>query len=640
MGVVVRFLNNVSIRLKVTAALGAMAALMICLGIFAISRVQLLNGVSDGLLDSSKSMQQLGSISTDGHALDALGAFSLVMPDSALPEIEGRAARYVQDFAAQWGAYGPGMDAGREMEDGQAFKAAFDSMTQTVAQMLRLERAGQYDQAKSLLIHDLLPHALRFQAGLNDDLLYIREQADAHEARKTAAQATTIPLIVGVVVVMVLGTLGLGWLMIIGISNPIRAMTEAMGRLAGKDLRVTIPGLGRRDEIGSMASAVQVFKENAEQRVKLEAEAAEFQRDLDRRQRDLQASFEAAGRDQQQVVTALAQSLNGLAAGDLTVRLSEPVAAAYEALKADFNAAIATMQQTMQAITARTHGVRSGAGELTVASDDLSRRTEQQAASLEQTAAALDEITATVRKTAGNATLARDTAVEARGDAQHSGEVVRETVAAMTAIEGSAKQIGTIIGVIDEIAFQTNLLALNAGVEAARAGEAGRGFAVVATEVRALAQRSADAAREIKTLISASGKQVEAGVKLVDETGRALGRIVVQVGKLNGLIAEIAASAQEQATGLNQVNTAVNQMDQVTQQNAAMVEQSTAAAHNMAEVSEELARLVGQFRLGAAQPQAVTAGRPVERKPVRPPARPALAKAAAAPDGVADWSEF
>jgi methyl-accepting chemotaxis protein len=177
--------------------------------------------------------------------------------------------------------------------------------------------------------------------------------------------------------------------------------------------------------------------------------------------------------------------------------------------------------------------------------------------------------------------------------------VVSDAVTAMSAIETSARQISKIIGVIDEIAFQTNLLALNAGVEAARAGEAGRGFAVVATEVRALAQRSADAAKEIKTLISASGQQVESGVRLVSETGKALARIVTQVERLNRLVSDIAASAQEQSTGLNEVNTAVNQMDQVTQQNAAMVEQSTAASHNLASTADGLAELVAQFRIGA-----------------------------------------
>jgi methyl-accepting chemotaxis protein len=202
---------------------------------------------------------------------------------------------------------------------------------------------------------------------------------------------------------------------------------------------------------------------------------------------------------------------------------------------------------------------------------------------------------------------------------------VRKTVTAMSDIETSSRQIGNIIGVIDEIAFQTNLLALNAGVEAARAGEAGRGFAVVATEVRALAQRSADAAKEIKALISASGQQVESGVKLVGETGRALDRIVAQVVKVNELVSDIAASAQEQSTGLAQVNTAVNQMDQVTQQNAAMVEQSTAASHSLAGEAEELARLVGRFRTGQSEMASSTSlpvggrspGAAARHKPVR-----------------------
>ncbi|MGH6955246.1 MAG: methyl-accepting chemotaxis protein, partial [Caulobacteraceae bacterium] len=252
----------------------------------------------------------------------------------------------------------------------------------------------------------------------------------------------------------------------------------------------------------------------------------------------------------------------------------------------------------MKVISTAAFGMRSGSGEISQAADNLSKRTEQQAASLEETAAALDEITATVRKTAEGANHAREIVSTARADAEQSGEVVRRAVGAMSAIEQSAQQISQIIGVIDEIAFQTNLLALNAGVEAARAGDAGKGFAVVASEVRALAQRSADAAKEIKALISASTQQVGQGVDLVGQTGQSLERIVGQVAEITGVVSEIAASAQEQATGLQEVNTAVNQMDQVTQQNAAMVEQSTAASHSLSQEAGELARLVGRFKVG------------------------------------------
>jgi methyl-accepting chemotaxis protein len=274
------------------------------------------------------------------------------------------------------------------------------------------------------------------------------------------------------------------------------------------------------------------------------------------------------------------------------------------------------LRQTMQTVIGRTHGLRSGGQEITQASDDLSKRTEQQAASLEETAAALDQITATVKKTADGAIEARKVVAVAKDDAEKSGAVVRQAVSAMTRIEDSSNQIGQIIGVIDEIAFQTNLLALNAGVEAARAGDAGKGFAVVASEVRALAQRSAEAAKEIKALISASSDQVAQGVDLVGQTGRALARIAEQVAQINGVVSEIAASAQEQATGLHQVNAAVNQMDQVTQQNAAMVEQATAAAHSLREETDALSDLISQFRVGDTGPVAAPTSIPRKPNPV------------------------
>jgi methyl-accepting chemotaxis protein len=303
------------------------------------------------------------------------------------------------------------------------------------------------------------------------------------------------------------------------------------------------------------------------------------------------------------VVNTMSRAMNALAAGDLTHRIGDSMPPEYSKLRLDFNNALERLAGVLAAIQDSSHAISGNVEELSQASDDLSRRTEQQAASLEETAAALDQITATVRKTAEGASEARSAVAAAKADAESSGEVVREAVSAMSGIEASSKQIGNIIGVIDEIAFQTNLLALNAGVEAARAGDAGRGFAVVATEVRALAQRSADAAKEIKTLISASGQQVEAGVKLVGDTGKALGRIVEQVTKLNGLVSDIAASAQEQAAGLNQVNTAVNQMDRVTQQNAAMVEQSTAAVHSLKHEIDGLNRVMATFCITANEPQ-------------------------------------
>jgi len=315
-------------------------------------------------------------------------------------------------------------------------------------------------------------------------------------------------------------------------------------------------------------------------------------------ERGRKAVEDTARQSSEAVMAAVGAALDALAAGDLTHRIGEDMPAAYAKLREDFNRAMERLQGTMVAIARNTEHVRAGASEITQASDDLSHRTEEQAASLEQTAATIQDIAATVRRTAARAVEARQLVATATSDAELAGKVAGKTIGAMGEIEGSARQIGNIIGVIDDIALQTNLLALNAGVEAARAGDAGRGFAVVATEVRALAQRSAQAAKEIKALITASGRQVESGVKLVGETGAALTRIAEQVGRLNQLIGDISASAQDQANGLHEVNTAVSQMDQVTQQNAAMVEQATASSHSLAQEADELARLFGQFRIG------------------------------------------
>ncbi len=301
---------------------------------------------------------------------------------------------------------------------------------------------------------------------------------------------------------------------------------------------------------------------------------------------------------QQLVVDSLANGLRKLSDGDLTDNIDTPFTAEYEQLRNDFNGAVSKLKDTMGTIVTTVEGIRHGSGEISTAADDLSKRTENQAATLEQTAAALDEITATVKQTAEGANEANSVATDTRKEAQTSGEIVKETVEAMGEIEKSSVQISQIIGVIDDIAFQTNLLALNAGVEAARAGDAGRGFAVVAQEVRALAQRSSDAAKEIKGLITSSSQQVETGVELVGRAGTALGGIVERVESVSTLVSEIAASAKEQSVSLSEVNTAVNKMDQVTQQNASMVEQTTAASHSLANDSDELMSQVAHFKIG------------------------------------------
>ena len=428
-------------------------------------------------------------------------------------------------------------------------------------------------------------------------------------------------------------TVIVAWFVNRDIGQSIGGLQTALSRLTRGDLESDVPGQTRRDDIGAMAVSVQALKQSLIENKKLEASTAASKSHIEAERVRTESERAAGAASQSAVMSVLGAGLARLSQGDLTTPVSEPFAAEYEQLRHDYNAALESMRGAITEIVAGAAELRSGSQEITQAADDLSRRTEQQAASLQQTSAMMGQITEAVRQTAQGVEQARDSVLCARSVTDRSGEIVRNAVAAMGEIERSAQQISQIIGVIDEIAFQTNLLALNAGVEAARAGDAGRGFAVVASEVRALAQRSGEAAREIKKLISTSTEQVGRGVALVGETGRALAEIAVQVTDIDSVVGQIAVSAKQQATGLGEVNTAIGAMDEVTQQNAAMVEQSTAASHSLVEQSGKLVDLTHRFRIGA---KASTASRPNVAKPRRP--APAFRQTATAE--AADWEEF
>ncbi|RKE86153.1 PAS domain-containing methyl-accepting chemotaxis protein [Rhizobium sp. AG855] len=344
-------------------------------------------------------------------------------------------------------------------------------------------------------------------------------------------------------------------------------------------------------------------------------------------------------------VDTIGDSLKKMADGDVSFTIDRPFAPDFDALRINLNEALTQLGSTLGAVAKSTDQIDSGTREISHSAQDLSKRTEQQAASLEETAAALDQITVNVSNASKRSEEARNSTQLADASATRSGQIVAEAVGAMARIEQSSNQISNIIGVIDEIAFQTNLLALNAGVEAARAGEAGKGFAVVAQEVRELAQRSAQAAKEIKELIRNSSEEVKNGVKLVSETGEALKTIQENIVAVNDHMQAIASSAREQATGLSEVNSAVNQMDQVTQQNAAMVEESNAASATLAHETERLRQFIARFTLGhhysgntgqsSAPVRHAPSAAPAER---RPSARPAAVRGNTALKE--DWQEF
>ena len=485
---------------------------------------------------------------------------------SAFP-FPGRADRQMDDFMQEAWAYlnknPDGTYKRREVENGETY--------------LRVAVADRMVDEGCVSCHNSHPDTPKvgWQVGDVRGVLEVRENI---QTSLTASNVLTRNILIGVALA------GLGMMLVVlfttrTITRPIAEICKDMEAVSAGDLDGEITSAERGDELGKIGQTLVSLRDDLKR-----ARSAEEQRSVQQQ-------------EQQQVVEKLSHGLDDLAKGDFSRPLVEPFPADHEQLRSDFNRTLKTLSSTIVEVISSAASIRSGATEINRASSELSERTESQAATLEQTAAALEQMTASVKSAADGAHSVEAIVNQAKTEAIESDKVVRHAVSAMTEIEKSSRHIGQIIGVIDDIAFQTNLLALNAGVEAARAGEAGRGFAVVASEVRALAQRSSDAAMEIKTLIVDSSKQVEHGVDLVGKAGEALNSIVTRVGHISQLVSEIAVGSAEQSTGLDEINMGVTQLDQVTQQNAAMVEEATAASHLLNTDASKLADLVAHFNI-------------------------------------------
>ncbi|MGG7581576.1 HAMP domain-containing methyl-accepting chemotaxis protein [Rhizobium sp. Nf11,1] len=522
------------------------------------------------------------------------------------------------------------------------------------AEIIALQEKGDGEAARKILLEQARPAFVQWLGAINKFIDYQEAlnktiggtvRSSASGFKPIVLTALGIAALLSIVAAVITSRTIIGPLAKLQLS--LKAMAE--GNLDG-DRRLEARG----DEIGKLARAVAGLRDAISAKAERQADE-ESKRAIAERQRLEQDADERRTHAEQtdQAVGRLGDALQALADGDLTQQIDTPFIPSLEKLRADFNAAVEKLRAAMQKVSQNASAIAAGAQEIRSASDDLAKRTEQQAASVEETAAALEEITTTVADSSHRAQEAGQLVRKTKDNAERSGSVVRDAVDAMGKIESSATEIGSIIGVIDEIAFQTNLLALNAGVEAARAGEAGKGFAVVAQEVRELAQRSAKAAKEIKELINASNGHVKSGVALVGETGKALQEIAAQVQQVDGNVGAIVGASQEQATGLKEINAAVNRMDQGTQQNAAMVEEATAAAHNLAKEADALFQLLSQFNIGgavASRRMTPPAAAAQHAQAVASPARQMIAKIGKSFQGGAavqgstalagDWEEF
>jgi len=595
--------TGLKIMTRLGLGFGFVLLLMLGLTIQSIIEVNHINGNLQ-ITNEVNSVKQRLAINFRGSVHDrAIAIRDVVLADkeadreASVTLIETLAAAYAENevklkamLAAPGGASQIERDIAAEIADVQA------RANPLVAEIVTLARAGRTDVSEAILLTSARPLFVDWLAAINkfidheeglNKTIGAKVSSSANNFQRLSLTGLSIALVLAAVAAYIVSR---------SVTLPIARLQAMLVRMAGGEMDADLALGQRRDEIGSLAKAVEEVRSAILANADRQAEAARAANEINQREME-HARREGEEKIVAEVVDKLGAGLERLAQCNIRMTIDEPFSEPFDGLRRDFNGSIATFQETLSQVMQRTRAIYENGVEMREAAMQLAERTRKQAASLEETSASLEEVTVTVRLSTDRTQETRKLVKQARDCADASGTVVGETVTAMKRIESASQEISSIIGVIDEIAFQTNLLALNAGVEAARAGDAGKGFAVVATEVRELAQRSAKAAKEIKALIGNSNAEVGAGVRLVGETGEALARIGNFVNAIDQHIDAIAAAAEEQNAGLQQINAAVGDIDRMTQQNAGMVERTTTISHTLAEGSTTLTELVGRFKL-------------------------------------------
>lgn len=620
-------LRTISLKTSLTSAFALLLCLLLLQGGFALSSMRNIFGNVDGLAnDAVPSVDITNRLNISIANLRGLQTRHILTTEpKAMQEADAALAKEVTKLKDRMAVYAPMISLEVERKAFAGFTAAAEEYLKLNDKLVSLSRSGNKQAASALLTGEMVKSYEQMD-NFADEFRDANVDAAKRMYADSASQFNTSLLSNGLVLLIGI-TAGIAATIFVSreVSGPIDRITKLMRKLANAEFKVEIPYLDRKNEIGDMAKAVQVFKENGIRVQQIAEQEASFGEKCDELRQDIgemvRAALEgdfsrrmtitytfdelnafASGMNELvgNIETGLSETrrvMSALATGDLTESMHGKFSGAFFELQQNVNSTMDTLRAIVTEVRYSIDQINSGSGELRFASDDLAKRTEQQAAALEETSSALEVITSALRQSTQRASDAAKKVDHARMSTENSSVVVSDAISAMQRIEAASGQIGQIINVIDEIAFQTNLLALNAGVEAARAGEAGKGFAVVAQEVRELAQRSANAAKDIKALITKSGEEVDAGVRLVTATGQALSQIRTHVESINEEVHSIANSSQEQSSSLAEINQALGQMDQVTQRNAAMVEETTASTNKLADDAYHLSNLIARFKL-------------------------------------------